>query len=275
MKKFILKKTVIAVTTVLTLFAFSTCDNLACSLYLTRPAFAQTKFFVLNDSFQLLPLQLKVQDFTDSDERGVLLQSRWTDIKFNEDDKKYSSLVAALSKYNQEKREAFDKQRKRVLDSAKQHRSAITRKDVTFTPYRLAYNLYARRADSQVVSIFDDSEIYMGDGFKFIFLMGKNYNSRTGKPIKLGEIFTDKDMLTEVIQKQLLNKYPDVDFAKNDSIDMKKVVEYLVKNETVAWTMDYQGVTFYFNPHHISQFDEEMLTTTVLFSRHPELFITK
>ena len=43
----------------------------------------------------------------------------------------------------------------------------------------------------------------------------------------------------------------------------------------ISWTLDYNGVTFYFHPGDVSAESNGIQTATVAFAKHPELFVEK
>jgi hypothetical protein len=55
-------------------------------------------------------------------------------------------------------------------------------------------------------------------------------------------------------------------------ISLEKTVKEMVKDGSIAWTLDPWGATFYFNPYAIGSYMEGIFAATICFDEAPELF---
>ena len=75
-------------------------------------------------------------------------------------------------------------------------------------------------------------------------------------------------MLTEAVKTALLEKYPDVEFYDLDTT----MEQYVLEPERYCWTLDYQGVSFYFAPYELAPAEEGVLSVGLRYDDHSKLF---
>ena len=142
----------------------------------------------------------------------------------------------------------------------------------TFETYISTMEVQVRRADSVVTSYLTDS--YSDYGFidDFRGMWGSNYDTQSGQELKLTDVIKDMEQIPALVLKELNSHlwagddYPEAvitDYFKNTPED------------GISWTLDYNGVTFYFGDGDISEPGNGGQTATVSFAEHPELFVEK
>ena len=225
-------------------------------------------------SLHRVPVTTRTHYFVDEDEKGALLRSHWTAIDFyGNPDESVKNISVTLENYSREKSQDFEKTRRNMLQQAKKDRSERLKYGATsFPAFQTNRDLNVRRADSLVVSFQENSSDYMGGVHGMYGISGRSFNAYTGRELKLFDIFTDMNALSEAIKKQLMFDYPNSSFAQGGGASMRETVDQMVRDNHLMWTMDPRGVTFYFGPYLIGSYAEGIFTTTLFFSEYPDIF---
>ena len=136
-----------------------------------------------------------------------------------------------------------------------------------YHPLSYEFDVQMRRADTVAVS-FLQQEYTGSSGVHGMYVWeGVNLDPLTGEKIPLSAVVKDKDALVKAICKQLRQDYPHSSF---DGLEAKLQQE--ASSDTLNWTLDPRGITFYFNPYEIASYAEGLLMATILFREQPELF---
>lgn len=125
-----------------------------------------------------------------------------------------------------------------------------------------------RRADTRVLSLLLTGYLYKGGTHGMPYNRGFVFDTRTGRQLKLTDIVTDVNLLPELVEKQL-----DICWGMEmlyEDLDLK---EYFTGNQDeIQWVLDYNGITFFFNPYEIAPYASGMQDVLISFEDHPELF---
>lgn len=128
---------------------------------------------------------------------------------------------------------------------------------------RSAYTV--QRADSLILSIREDFGDYTGGAHSNYGAQGLNYRTADGALLTLQDVLQDTDPLPELVAQALLERYPQ--YLGDELAPL--LAQYTAQDW--RWTMDYQGITFYFSPYEIAPFAAGLLTATLWFDQHPQL----
>ena len=224
-----------------------------------------------------LPVVTGTRSFTDADDKGELLLSRMAMINMGTEGTaqyQYPQMAEALGLHNDAEQERFFNTRKEMLGTAKEDRKDRFEQGVTtFYPYAFKQKVYVRRADDEVVSLLQYYEDYMGGAHGMYGVGGYNFDTRTGKALALQDVFADLEAMKAAIVKGLCADYPNASFMQGDNTaTLTEYITEALRNNTLSWTMDHRGATFYFNPYHIGSYAEGIFTTTLLFDENPSLY---
>ncbi len=138
--------------------------------------------------------------------------------------------------------------------------------------YTISESMTVKRADATAVSIVEQGYFYQGgahgsDGFGCF-----NVDTQTGNRIALDDVITDMNALSGVIATEMLELYPDITYF---TPTLEETIEMYINPEiTLTWTLEYNGVTFYFGSYEIGTYADGRQQVTVLFSEYPTLFNT-
>lgn len=149
---------------------------------------------------------------------------------------------------------------------------ALSSGEENFETYIFNLNVHVRRADSVAVSILHDSYEYYGIDAERRSFWGENFNTETGETIYLPDVVTDIDHLAEAVEAELYNAFsPDVFYS--DTVIENYFKDYGADGSN--WTLEYNGVTIYFDDGDIADSGVGDISVTIEFAEYPELFKEK
>lgn len=180
---------------------------------------------------------------------------------------KYPELTEAITKINQEEYARGRKLRETMGEEAARMRREAPQ---YFHAFQHRLDITLRRADTLAVSFIQKDFTFGGGPHGMSVWQGVNLETKTGRPIPLKDVVRDTAALGEIIIKRLQADYPEVSF-----FDMEKTVRDKAGAQKLNWTLDPLGLTFYFNPYEIASYADGLLTVTILYKEHPELFREK
>lgn len=227
----------------------------------------------------LRPVQLAVNTHhtIDIDTEGELLRSSCTIVSLVEAAKGIEGLQNALWQYNQEAIENHRQLREGMLARASADRAE--RKaygSFSFVPHEALSDVFVRRADTLAISFMEYLESYEGGAHGLYGVRGHSFDTGTGKELTLDDVFADRGALMAAIENRLRQDYPNASFMESGGNTLlEEMVEQMVGDGTIPWTLDPCGATFYFNPYVIGSYMEGIFAATILFDEQPELFMGK
>lgn len=133
-----------------------------------------------------------------------------------------------------------------------------------------------QRADKRVLSFLEETwedNPYAKNGFRLEMgtYRGYSFDTETGKLLTLADVVADTDRLSLLLAEQLRSRYS-VTFEENLAEQLKQVWN---DADSVAWSLGYQGINFYFYSVALGIHEEKILQVAVTFSQAPELFVDK
>ena len=205
------------------------------------------------------------QNFEDKDE---LLNQTWTQISLKKEAaKSFPKLNKALIKYNKDHFENAMSRQKKYKSEALSFKQEAP--DIFHGFYDRA-DVIVCRADSVVVSLLEDTADYMGGVHGMYGYFGVNIDTETGKILKISDICNDTDVLVNAILTRLNEDSPRSPFE-----NAKDYITKQINENTIKFTIEPKGVSFYFNPYEIGSYAEGLFTATLLFNEYPNLFKEK
>ncbi len=141
-----------------------------------------------------------------------------------------------------------------------------------FETYIDRTDFQVRRADSSVLSLaMDVSANFAGIGI-YRSVHGMNYDSRSGETLQLSDVITDKADFVSAVEAELQGGMWTGELYSENAISL--FFEHN-EEEDYSWTLDYNGVTMFFNPNEIAEQEYGMIVVTVPFAKYPNLFQKK
>lgn len=123
-----------------------------------------------------------------------------------------------------------------------------------------------RRADARFTSLLFYGSVHAAADRLHYYYSADNYETTTGKTLLLSDVVNDIPALYELIQQQLELHWPYVTYDRS-------AAEYLAQTSAQyqVWTLDYNGITFFFEEGTLSSIDGEQCVT-IPFSIAPSIF---
>ena len=140
-----------------------------------------------------------------------------------------------------------------------------------FAPYRDNREVFLRRADSTAVSFASWQDTYTGGAHGMYGIVGVNIDTADGKKLSLGDVVKISPALTEAIVESLRQEYPPQTFF--DGFEQSIAKE--INEQSINWTLEPRGITFYFNPYDIAPYASGLLTASIMFDERPGFFREK
>ncbi len=200
------------------------------------------------------------------DTSTMLVRSEYSDVTLDKSmEKQYPLLAKTLAETSA--------MRKRAMEDEKDNYIAFATEDFkkdseNFSTYVSALDVQVRRADSIAVSILEDYSTKDSRSFN-----GINYDTESGKELRLADVLTDTSQIPTVVEKEIMSRIGEDDESAGDTA----VVEYFknTPEDSITWTLDYNGVTFYFNSGDIAPTNFGIQVVTVTFAEYSDLFNEK
>ena len=195
----------------------------------------------------------------------MLVRSEYTTVTLDESMvKKYSALAEVLSETSVMRKRTMEDEKDNLLFDATEE---FMNDGEAFSTYVSTLDIKVRRADSVAVSILEDYFSDFGRTFN-----GLNYDTESGKLLSLSDVVTDSSGLSEAVEKSFMAR-----IGEDEPFGETSVADYFVNTpqEDLNWTLDCNGVTFYFSAGAIAPTNFGVQTVTVTFAEYPDLFSEK
>ncbi len=135
-----------------------------------------------------------------------------------------------------------------------------------------AVDIQVRRADSVAVSYLTDSYADYGFIEDFRGMWGSNYDTQTGQELVITDVIKDMTQIPALVEKEL-NSHLWAGEGYSETV----IQDYFqnTPEDGISWTLDYNGVTFYFGDGDITEPGNGGQTATISFAEYSELFEEK
>ncbi|MBQ8527497.1 MAG: hypothetical protein IJ429_03400 [Lachnospiraceae bacterium] len=230
-----------------------------------------------NEEVVQLPQILSLQESRNARYEGIndfeklLLISEFNNVTFWEGADKYPEMNRTLSEIEGMQTRTLEEEADNMLSFATEM-GMLDGDAENFETQISSLDVQVRRADSIVLSYLTDSYADYGFIEDFRGLQGSNYDVQTGKELLLADVITDMETIPAAVLKELNSHlWAGEGYSEN-------VVGDYFKNtpeDGISWTLDYNGVTFYFGDGDLEEPGNGCLSATVSFAEYPELFHEK
>lgn len=195
----------------------------------------------------------------------MLVRSEYTDVTLDKSlEKKYSLLANALSETSIMRKRTMEEEKDNLLSFATEE---FMNDGEAFSTRVSTLDVKVRRADSVAVSLLEDYATESSRSFS-----GYNYDTESGKLLTLSDVVKDTSKLPEAAEKTLMTR-----IGEEEPFGETAVRDYFknVSEEDISWTLDYNGITLYFNPGAVAPTNFGNQTITLTFAEYPGLFKEK
>lgn len=193
----------------------------------------------------------------------------------------YPKLARALRDLADEEEKFFKDEIKNADREAFEYEESLRSSGNTGYYYHYADDVL-KRADSKCVSIVRILNGYLGGAHPDYYYETYNFDTSTGKDILLSDVISDQDRLNEILEQKLIADYPDVEYFGLEESLSEYDMSLLDGSESddgdyyysYAFTLDPDGVSFYFSPYGISAYAYGDQVVKILYDEEPDLFTT-
>ena len=175
-----------------------------------------------------------------------------------DDENNFSKLNKALADNNKSTKEY---QLKFIKDNLEFARESYDVYDEYYHPFESRVKPLIHRGDTVVTSILYSGFTYMGGMNGDSYYYGENYDTQTGKELNLFDVVNDRSSLSYALREQL------EDIA-DSNVNLDEVIN---AEKEYSWTLDYNGITFYFMPYAISPIATDVVVVTLSNKEYPEV----
>ncbi len=231
------------------------------------PSTTQTSDENIKDEIKTLSLNKEYISHYEwyEDTSTMLVRSEYSDVTLDKSMvKQYPLLAKTLSETSAMRKRAMEDEKDNYISFATEE---LKKDSENFSTYVSTLDVQVRRADSIAVSILED---YGTEGSRSF--NGINYDTENGKVLALADVFVDTSKISSTVEKEILSRIGE-DEATGDTA----VIEYFknTPEDSITWTLDYNGVTFYFNAGDIAPTNFGVQVVNVTFAEYPDLFNEK
>lgn len=199
------------------------------------------------------------------DHPEMLVRSEYTDVTLDKSmEKKYPLLAKALTETSAMRKRAMEEEKDNFIVTATEE---LLNDSEAFSTFVSTLDVQVRRADSVAVSIVEDYNLETDRAFNCL-----NYDTESGKLLALSDVVTDIAKLPAIVEKEVINR-----IFQGDSAVETAIPDYFknTPEEDITWLLEYNGITFYFEPGAVAPTNFGIQTATVTFAEHPDLFKEK
>lgn len=177
----------------------------------------------------------------------------------------YSDAASALDALNADLASQSKAEYERLFNSV---RSDIELKVENAGGYYSSTDAYVLRADSRALSILFRTESSLSGGRTDLSYDCANFDVSGGRELAITNVAADAAALSEAVGAALKEKYPKTEFYDLDTA----MAQYSEEPERFVWTLDYQGLSFYFAPYELADGEKGPMSVALRFDDYPSLF---
>ncbi len=199
------------------------------------------------------------------DHPEMLVRSEYTDVTLDKSmEKKYPLLAKALTETSVMRKRAMEEEKDNFIVTATEE---FLNGSEAFSTYVSTLDVQVRRADSVAVSIVEDYNSEADRAFNCL-----NYDTESGKLLAFSDVVTDIAKLPAILEKVIMSR-----IGEEEPFGETAIPDYFknTPEEDITWMLDYNGITFYFEPGAVAPTNFGIQTATVTFAEYPDLFKEK
>ena len=204
------------------------------------------------------------------DDEILLAVSEYSAVTLHDEStQKYPALAEALEQTKNMEVRSMENEFDNLLATAKEELTLLGAD--SFVTKESTLDVQIRRADSVAVSLLSDSFLVYGN-INDRYLNGTTYDTETGKQLVIADVIKDMSKIPAIVKKELTSHTWTGDFTSENAVE-----DYFrdTPEDGIRWTLDYNGVTFYFASGELADLGNGRLAATVSFAQYPELFNEK
>jgi len=179
----------------------------------------------------------------------------------------YPELHRALTQYNKDEAGLAEETLQYVVSRAEEHGKTSSEE---FWGYSSHSDYRIQRADNLIVSAAYEYETQTDDAYRG--LQSVNFDPETGKAMTVADVVNNWEQLPEILAQKLADKYSDM--TGEHISEAREYMESFSEN-AYTWTLNYQGMTFYFGEGELVSDMMVERSVTLWFDEYPDFFVKK
>lgn len=184
---------------------------------------------------------------------------------------KFPQLDKALNDLAEERISRFNEEFSMITGEA---RSLLEDGYPLYAP--LSSNSYAHihRADASVFSFLGEGQSYLGGAHGDYGYGGYTFDTQTGEKLTLSDVVKDIPAMGELVLEKLRTDYDERIFFESYVDNIHECFDGRKKDEDeeVAFTLEPDGISFWFGPYFLAAYASGMQTVHIRFDEAPDLF---
>jgi len=217
------------------------------------------------EDISFISVMLGDKNIEEWNENNVICNVAWDKLKLSKDDeKKFPEL-----------KKTFDKLNSEALKDAKALMYELTGAagDLEGDEYNPLYlegesEVYLQRADTKIISYVEDVFVHSGGVHPDYHYITSNFNPKTGEKLILTDVMPSINNLPDILESELNIKYDYLNFGEKQL----RTIFNGYSPEDYNWTLDYQGITFWFSPYDIAAYSAGPLSVKIYFDEEGGIF---
>ena len=200
----------------------------------------------------------------------MLAYSAYSPVTMHEEDAKtYPQMAQTLEELSRLQTNSMEDEYENLVSFAKE---ALSEDETHFSTQRSTLDIQVRRADSVAVSLLADSYLDSTMVSNVYGKFGYNFDTATGRELQITDVIPDMSQIPELIDAQLDSKIIAEELYSDTAVE-----DYFKDTQVsdIAWTLDYNGVTFYFAAGTLAEAEYGAMTAHLPFAGNEALFAEK
>ena len=200
----------------------------------------------------------------------ILARSEYSPVRMQEKDAKlYPQMAAVLDELALLQTNSMEDEYENFMSFAKEE---LQKNPDTFRTQVSTLDMHVRRADSAAVSLLADSYqdcVVVNNSYgKF----GYNFDTETGRELQITDVISDMSQIPELVYAELKCQMVEEKFSSDTA-----VADYFknTPKKDIVWTLDYNGVTFYFSAGTLAEEEFGAMMVHIPFEGNENLFTPK
>lgn len=217
---------------------------------------------------EAIPLYKQTEFVSDDDADGILLSEyEYTYITVPaEVAERYPAAARTIEEYTGMLKRTVGDERDNMTANAKEARAQDSE---SFIVYSTSLDVLVRRADSAAFCFLEQYSANHGTDTSSVHYNAINIDTASGEYLKLSDVIENMDMLPKLVLRELER----VCFTILPTESDLEAYFHNTPEEDIVWTLDSNGITFYFDQQFFEEFGS--VTVTLLFDSNKDIFVQK
>ena len=200
----------------------------------------------------------------------ILARSEYSPVRMQEKDAKlYPQMAEVLDELALLQTNSMEDEYENLKAFAKEE---LQKNPDTYRTQVSTLDMHVRRADSAAVSLLADSYLDCVLVSNSYGKFGYNFDTETGRELQITDVIPDMSQIPELVYAELKRQMVEEKFSSDTA-----VADYFknTPKKDIAWTLDYNGVTFYFSAGTLAEEEFGAMMANIPFEGNEKLFTAK